>query len=188
MFYVLVFVCYNITMPMHTIYKHPSGGQILQSGAMEIPGMKQTYKKIGYVHTPIVAEALHEQGISMVALTARGFQVPLDRGQPDGLTFDVLHIPFADSQELTPKEMEQIRDMVLPAAKTMADAVREGRKVLSTCWGGINRSSLLTVHILKELDPGLTPVQIVLLLRKQRHVTCLNNVLFQDVVYRQAWM
>jgi len=172
---------------MHTIYKHPSGGQILQSGALEIPGMKQTYKVKGYVHTPIVARALREQGISMVALTARGFQVPLDKDQPDGLTFDVLHIPFADSQELTPKELEQVRDMVLPAAKTMADAVREGRKVLSTCWAGINRSSLLTVHTLKQLDPQLTPIQIVKMLRKKRHVTCLNNIVFQDIVYREAW-
>lgn len=173
---------------MHTIYKHPSGGEILQSGAMEIPGMKQSHKIKGYMHTPIVARALQEHGISIVALTASGFQVPLHKDQPDDMTFDVLHIPFADSQTLTPKQIEQVRDMVLPAAKKMADAVREGRKVLSTCWAGINRSSLLTVHTLKQIDPQLTPVEMVLMLRKARHVTCLNNVLFQDVVYRQAWM
>jgi len=172
---------------MHIIYKHPSGGQILQSGALEIPGMKHSYKTKGYVHTPIVAEALKEKGISMVALTAGDFQVPLDRDQPAGLEFGVLHIPFADSQTLTTEEMDRIRDMVLPAAEMMAEAVSSGRKVLSTCWAGINRSSLLTIHTLKRLGVQQTPVQMVLMLRKNRHVTCLNNVLFQDVVYREAW-
>jgi hypothetical protein len=173
---------------MHTVYEHPSGGQVLQSGAMEIPGMKKSYKQKGYMHTPIVAKALRKHDISIVALTAKGFQVPLHKDQPKGLEFDVLRIPFADSQTLTSKEMEQIRDMILPSAATMANAVREGRKVLSTCWGGINRSSLLTIHTLKLLEPRFSPVQMVLMLRKKRHITCLNNVMFQDIVYRKAWM
>jgi len=173
---------------MHTVYKHSSGGQILQSGAMEIPGMKKTYKVKGYVHTPIVAKALKDYNISMVALTSDGFQVPIDQDQPAGLEFDVLHIPFADSQTLTSEEMIRIRGLILPAAQKMADAVRSGQKVLSTCTAGINRSSLLTVHTIKLLEPHLTPVEIVLQIRKNRFTSCLNNVLFQDVVYRQAWM
>jgi protein-tyrosine phosphatase len=172
---------------MHIIYNHSSGGQILQSGALEIPGISQSYKDKGYIHTPIVAKALKEKNISMVALTAGDFQVPLNKDQPEGLAFDVLHIPFADSQTLTSEELEQIKGMVLPSAAKMAEAVRQGRKVLSTCWAGINRSSLLTIHTLKLLEPGLTTVDIVLLIRKQRYVNCLNNVVFQDIVYREAW-
>lgn len=173
---------------MNIIYKHPSGGQILQSGAMEIPGMRQTYKTKGYVHTPIVAEALRQEGISLVALTAMDFQVPLDQDQPTGLEFDVLHLPFEDSQTLSTIEIESIRQIVIPAAKTMASAVLEGRKVLSTCWGGINRSSLLTIHTLKNLEPQMSSVEMVMLLRKERHTSCLNNVIFQDIVFRQVWM
>ena len=150
--------------------------------------MKHSYKTKGYVHTPIVAKALKEKGISMVALTSGGFQVPLDCDQPEGLEFDVLHIPFADSQTLTTQELDAIRELVVPAAKAMARAVLEGCKVLSTCWAGINRSSLLTIHAMKNIEPHLTPVEMVLSLRKLRYTSCLNNVMFQDIVYRRAWM
>lgn len=175
-------------MPIHKIYTHPnSGGEIHQSGALQIPGMKYTYNTKGFVHTPYIAKALKEHDISMVALTAADFQVPLHRDQPEGFEFDVLHIPFDDSQTLLDDELETIKAMVIPAAKKMAAAVKEGRKVLSTCWAGINRSSLLTAHTMKLLDLDLTPLDIVRQIRDSRYRECLNNIVFQDIVFRGAW-
>ncbi len=44
--------------------------------------------------------------------------------------------------------------MIMAASSKMAKAVEQGQKVLSTCWAGINRSSLLTAYIIKNLNSG----------------------------------
>lgn len=172
----------------HIYTYKPSGGSILQSAFRAIPGIAQTFKEKGYIHTPIVAQALKDREISMVALTAKDLQVPLNQDQPPELTFDVLHLPFDDDQNLSDHQMEKVRLLILAGAQKMADAVKEGRHVLSTCAAGINRSSLLTIHTIKLLQPDLNPVQIVNQIRNNRDRSCLNNVLFQDVVFREAWM
>jgi len=171
---------------MDLIYKcQYSGGEIWQCGAMEIPGVARSFNKLGYIHCPYVVEGLIPLGFSIIALTAKRFQPQIETATTE-TKLEVLHLPFADTAELSQEEIVRIQGMILPAAEKMAKAVEQGEKVLSTCWGGINRSSLLTAYIIKSLDGSLNSTQggqwIINLLRSQRAAHCLNNSLFQKIV------
>jgi hypothetical protein len=176
---------------MDLIYKHAtSGGEIWQCGAMEIPGVARSFNKLAYIHCPYVVEGMAPLKFTILALTAKGFQPQIETATA-GSGLEVLHLPFADKPNLDPGEIIRVRDMILPAAEKMAKTVEQGQKVLSTCWGGINRSSLLTAFVLKNLDQTLNSEAgghfIVSLLRGQRAAHCLNNKLFKKIVRTNEW-
>ena len=160
-------------------------GELYQSGAMEIPGVAKSLNTRNYIHCPIVVEGLLAQGITMIALTAHGFQ-PQIKTAIAGTSLEVLHIPFHD-RKLEGQEIDDAKIKVLGAAQKMADAIAEGRKVLSTCWAGINRSSLLTAHTLMLLEPQWSTEEIITLIRTRRSENCLNNALFKQVVKEKSW-
>jgi len=195
---------------MDLIYTHPvskwtlperppkdfAGGEIWQCGAMEIPGIAKSINTLGYIHCPISVDGLRQLGFSIIALTAKGFQPRIETATA-GTGLEVISIPFADREDLNSAKLAQLEKMITSAADKMARAVEQGKKVLSTCWGGINRSSLLTAYIIKDLiknldktslDPetiaGLTlsPQEIINMLRTQRSERCLNNRLFERII------
>jgi hypothetical protein len=167
------------------IYTHPiSGGQIYQCGAREIPGNDESFRIDHYDADAIIA-ALDEENISILALTAKGYQPRFDSPHP---YLDVIHIPFQDRVLLEEWKIAQIETMVKRAAKKMGAAVERGERVLSTCRGGINRSSLLTAFIIKWVedrgswDGRLTSQQIIHMIRRMRDGRCLGNELFEAIV------
>jgi len=164
------------------IYKHPvSGGEIYQSGAMEIPGIAKSLNTHGYIHCEYVVEGLEKFGIDILALTAKGFQPAVELGKTDTSTLEVIHIPFADDQDMPDHKVAQMEKMIESASEKLKQAVERGQKVLSTCWAGINRSSLLTAFTLLKLTND-NPQAIIKLIRTQRAKNCLNNVLFERIV------
>ena len=166
---------------MDLIYQHTSNGEIYQCGAMEIPGIAKTLNTHGYIHCPIVVEGLRHLGFSIIALTSKGFQPDIGTATA-GSGLEVIHIPFADKEDQSKDKIIQIEKMITSAAKKMADAIEQGQKVLSTCWAGINRSSLLTAHTIKKLDDSLGQQQIIDMIRLRRSSRCLNNKLFESII------
>jgi len=169
-------------MDLDLIYQHPtSGGGIYQCGALEIPGIAKTLNTHGYIHCPVVVDGLKDLGFSIIALTSKGFQPQIETATA-GSGLEVLHIPFADDEKLTSDEIAKVKKKVTSAADKMTKAVEQGQKVLSTCWAGINRSSLLTAYIIKNLDGSIDPQEIINTIRTQRSARCLNNKLFVLII------
>ena len=175
---------------MDLIYQHPTAkGEIYQCGAMEIPGIAKTLNTHGYIHCPVVVEGLTNAGFSIIALTSKGFQPQIGTATA-GSSLDVIYIPFADDENLDNDEIIRVEKLITSTADRMAKAVEQGQKVLSTCWAGINRSSLLTSYIIKALDgeaSSHTPSssqEIINMIRTRRSARCLNNKLFERIVLR----
>ena len=171
---------------MNLIYTHPtSGGRIYQCGAREIPGTDLTTFRIDRYDADAIIAGLDKADISILALTAEGYQPQFDSPHP---YLDVIHIPFQDRTLLEEWKIVQIKRMVKSAAKKMGAAVERGENVLSTCRGGINRSSLLTAYTIRWIeDRGdwsekLTPQQIIQLIRNMRDEDCLHNELFEAII------
>ena len=167
---------------MDLIYKHDSNGELHQSGAMEIPGIAKSLNVRGYIHAPFTVKGLVDLGFSTLVLTGAGFQPAIERGNDDELQLEVIHIPFHDKEDLEDHRIARIEKMILPTAKKLADQIRQGNKVLSTCWAGVNRSSLLTAFTLKELLPDADGRDVVSMIRQNRSERCLNNKLFEQIV------
>lgn len=175
---------------MDLIYQHPiSEGQIYQCGAMEIPGIAKTLNTHGYIHCPVVVEGLVSLKFTIIALTSKGFQPQIGTAT-EGSDLEVIYMPFADKEDQSNDKILQIEKMITSGAEKMAKAVEQGQKVLSTCWAGINRSSLLTAYIIKKLDtdrlpiPPLSSQEIINSIRLQRSKRCLNNKLFESIILR----
>lgn len=164
------------------IYRHPaSGGELYQSGAMEIPCVSKTLNTHGFIHCEEVVKGLEAQGFSMLVLTAKGFQPAIELGKSEDSTLQVIHIPFADDKEMPDHEIAVMEKMIRKTADTAAREIEGGGRVLSTCWAGVNRSSLLTAFILRDLTT--MPTQAIIdLIRSKRSKGCLNNDLFERIV------
>jgi len=167
---------------MDLIYQHSSGGEIHQSGAMEIPGIAKSLNVRGYIHAPYTVKGLVDLGFSILVLTGAGFQPAVEKGNDANASIEVIHIPFHDKEDLSDHQIAHIEKLILPTATKLANAVTNGKKVLSTCWAGVNRSSLLTAFTLKQLLPDTSGRDIIQLIRKQRSDRCLNNKLFERIV------
>ncbi|MES9536286.1 MULTISPECIES: dual specificity protein phosphatase family protein [unclassified Actinomadura] len=76
-----------------------------------------------------------------------------------------------------PLTAEQI-EAVCRAAESVAESVRQGRRVLVRCHSGYNRSGLVIAHALTLL--GHSTDDAVFLLRYRRSKWALNNSLFVD--------
>lgn len=92
---------------------------------------------------PPEGEVLRRAGFSMVVLCAEEHQPPVS----SFYAIDVLHAPNDDAQQLTREQ----KDRAVMAAYRVAQRVREGGRVLVTCWAGWNRSGLVTAITLHFL-------------------------------------
>lgn len=141
------------------VYEHASGGGIYQGGS----------HALGYL-------ALH--GIADVALLA-------DDWQPDVPGAVVLRAPFRDVGSAPPTEAEEILRTAREAAAWVAARAASGRRVLSSCRSGLNRSGLVTALAVMRLS-GLPPAEAVALVRERRSPHALNNAMFERFVLERG--
>lgn len=138
------------------IFEHSSGGKLYQSGILGVP------------------EKPADLGISLLVVAYPSFEEgPLHK--------NVLYTPFLDREDMNDWEWAQIEKMLIPAVREMARLIRSGQSVLSVCRAGINRSSLISGLLLREITE-LSPEAIIDLIRERRDPECLNNEDFRKVV------
>lgn len=142
------------------VYEHVlSGGRIYQGGS----------HALGYL-------PLH--GIEDVALLA-------DDWQPEVPGASVLRAPFRDIGSAPPGEAEEILRVAREAAAWVADRVAGGRRVLSSCRSGLNRSGLVSALAIIRLS-GLPADMVVALIRERRSPHALNNAMFERFVLERG--
>ena len=101
--------------------------------------------------------------------------------QPAALAFsrEVVRVPIRDCRDLTPYELQR----ALIGGKQVAEQLRAGRRVLVTCYAGLNRSSLVAMLGL-GLVTRMTPLELVDLVRERRSPAALGNPHFVEVLHR----
>jgi protein-tyrosine phosphatase len=179
------------------IYTHPSGGKIYQCGAGQIPGTPDPWHyrwhKPGH-HPDDVRQGIHDNilqalsGYQITTLVLAGEYQPI----LEGPELEVINTPFDDSFDMTPSTVSELLKAIKPIALQMAEKIVTGETLLSTCWAGKNRSSLLTGLALKKLrNPEgkllMRGQEIIDLIRKKRSATCLCNPVFHDLVLHNTW-
>lgn len=102
-----------------------------------------------------------------------------EEGHGPGPDVEHLHHRMADADLLGQDAVEVAR-----LARTTADRLRDGKRVLVRCQAGLNRSSLVASLALVEL--GLTPQEAIDAVRAGRHQNCLFNRSFVDHVRRSG--
>jgi len=148
------------------IYLHPvSKGELWQGGYEDVINLE-----FDPAHT------------DLVILAARDFQGKV--WAPNNI--QVIRIPFDDCTGLTEGDIKTISKMVDGASTWAAKYIREGKRVLSTCAAGINRSSLVTAATLIKLDPKFTvnPDLAIETIRASRYGT-LSNPQFVEMI--RSW-
>ena len=138
------------------IYEHPSGGRLYQSGYQGVP------------------EDPAEIDVTLIVTASKKYR----RGEKHE---NVLFATFKDARGMPAWEWRWIEETVVPAVQQMAETLRRGKGVLSVCRAGLNRSSVLTGLVLREVS-DLPPMEIVKLIREKRGVDCLHNPEFTNVV------
>lgn len=177
---------------MNLIYTHSSGGKIFQSGASSIPGTPDPWHyqwhNPGFYKPEIrkqihdgMVNALKEHNIDILILASEYQPILLDK------SLQLVSIPFDDSFNLSPAKTLQLSELLNPFCESLAKSLTTGKNILSTCWAGINRSSLVTGLILKLLrdekdKPLMQGIDVVKLIQKNRGHVCLCNPIFRDLV------
>lgn len=106
----------------------------------------------------------------------------LAKGPMDGYRGMLIHIPMRDDDEfkIPAWEIDCVQSLVVLELEEPSDPPK---KILVHCSGGLNRSSLITAIVLKNLhfpgQPSLTPQDAVTLLRAKRDPFCLCNRAFE---------
>lgn len=93
---------------------------------------------------------------------------------------NVVRMPFDDDPTSYPSD-EELRE-ICRTASFVAEAVRNGRRVLVTCAAGRNRSGLVVATALLKLHPQVTPGIAVDHLRSVRGLGALSNGKFVDLL------
>lgn len=119
---------------------------------------------------PPQGDTLASLGYDLVVLCAVDYQPPARRFTG----VDVWHIPFEDDSN-TPMPRPVLKS-VFAAADKVVERIRQGDKVLVTCWAGINRSGLVSAISLHKLL-GMSGSDAAHLIKFKRP-GALTNVLF----------
>lgn len=120
------------------------------------------------------APGRHE-GMDVIVLAAQEYQPPADLFPG----VEVIHAPNDDdpSRPMTPAEIET----AVRAGKTVARRLRSGRRVLSTCAMGLNRSALVAAIAMNEVW-GTSPDEAIRLLRRARGSFSMSNPNFERLL------
>jgi protein-tyrosine phosphatase len=126
---------------------------------------------------PPVGTLLRNEGFQLVVLCAEASEYSF-RGSDAFPGVEVIHAPNQDGRRATREQLHRATQ----AARQVAAAVRAGKKVLVTCYMGLNRSGLvsaLAIHLLTGW-PGQACVRQV-----QRHRgQSLGNPYFVEMLGR----
>lgn len=118
---------------------------------------------------------LKDAGVDVVVLCAKTYQPP--REEFEGV--QVIRSAIPDSLRLSRGEIR----LALRTSEKMADAIKEGKTVLSTCRAGMNRSSLHSAMTMLRL--GEEPEEVIEKIRKARGPHALTqggSSLFLDLI------
>jgi len=126
-----------------------------------------------------VGSAPHEDedlsNFDALVLTAREWQMPSTR-----FPVDVLRVPLLDGVWLhgravtPPMTREEIR-IAVDAGKQVAHWLSQGKRVLVTCWMGLNRSSLVAALAVLTLRPDMSVNTVIENIRVARSEDALRN-------------
>lgn len=122
---------------------------------------------------PLAGRAVSEAGFDLLVLCAEEYQPPA--WQFPGVS--VVHAPF-DDNEFGPTPQEQ--KIAQRAAEQVASHLRDGAKVLVTCFAGRNRSGL--VCALAMVENGHDPLRAIRLIQSRRKQNALSNQHFVDLI------
>jgi protein-tyrosine phosphatase len=115
------------------------------------------------------------EGIDTIVLAAMEYQ-------PPGYLFpgiEVIHAPLDDAPGRRMSEDEIA--IATKAAERVARRLRAGRRVLSTCAMGLNRSALVAALAMHEVY-GMNPDEIIARLRRARGAWALSNPNFEKLL------
>lgn len=124
---------------------------------------------------PPTGNRLHTYGFHALVLCAAEYQ-------PDAHLFPGVEVIYAPNDDNFGQITREQIEGALAAARQTAALVRSGRKVLVTCWAGINRSGLvsaISVHLLTGWS-GVACIRHV----KSARRGALRNPAFQEVLCR----
>lgn len=123
---------------------------------------------------PRTGSRVRDNGFGLLVLCAEEFQ-PMPSEFPGVV---VVHAPNQDDPTKPPARKTLYQ--ALAAAQQAAQAMAEGKKVLSTCFAGINRSGLVTALTLR-IHLGCSGAEAVRMV-KQRRMGALSNPQFVRVL------
>ena len=123
---------------------------------------------------PPTGDTLRKLGFDMVVLAAEEYQPESDRF----VGVKVIHAPNDDA----PISEGGDTSLALRVSAETAQALRDGKKVLSTCAAGLNRSGLVSSFTLMRLFPSKTGDEIIEMIRKARGGWAMSNGDFAKVV------
>ena len=149
---------------MSLLYVSPaSGGKLFQAGVSEIP------------------QLLQNNNIYALILSAREFQPKLTDFQPDFLRLlkgtHIFYVPLLDMPFISQKDLSKVDEISSLAAMFII----KGKNVLSTCYAGLNRSGLISGHILKKIT-GASGNTIIDHIQKHRNPRALSNSTFAKII------
>lgn len=148
---------------MNLVYRHRSGGELWQGGIDDV--------RLLLTKTP--------DRIRTVGLFAQ--EIPIPRGNPN---YELLCLGYDDNFSASGPEVDQIKKIADHASDRLADRLRTGRSVLSSCAMGFNRSGLVTAVTLIKL--GVDPGDAVNMVRQARGPRALSNPAFMQIVREMA--
>jgi protein-tyrosine phosphatase len=140
---------------------HPPGGEALPAAMASLAG----------AGVDTLVSALCEDEVANLALA----------GQPGAATsvgIEYVNLPIVDCGVPEPAAMPQVRKL----ADRLAGEVRDGRFVVTHCWAGIGRSSMLAGATLVRLGAG--PAQAWQLIRAARGFPVPDNPEQEAWLYR----
>ena len=149
---------------MSLLYVSPaSGGKLFQAGISEIP------------------QLLQNNNIYALILSASEFQPKLTDLQPNfqhilGGTH-IFYLPLLDIPYISQKDLSKVDEI----SSLAASFITKGKSVLSTCHAGLNRSGLISGHILKKIT-GASGNTIVDHIRYCRNPRALSNRTFAKII------
>ena len=124
---------------------------------------------------PPTGDTLRKLGFDVVVLAAEEYQ-------PESSRFTggvkVIHAPNDDA----PISEGGDTSLALRVSAETAQALRDGKKVLSTCAAGLNRSGLVSSFTLMRLFPEKTGDEIIDLIRDARGGWAMSNGDFAKIV------
>ena len=115
------------------------------------------------------------QGIDVIVLAAIEYQPPAHLFPGT----EVIHAPLDDAPR-RPMTRDEIA-IATAAAKRVARLLRSGRRVLSTCQLGLNRSSLVAALAMHDVY-GMSADEIVARVRRARGAWALSNPNFEKLL------
>lgn len=115
------------------------------------------------------------EGVDVIVLAAMEYQPAADRFPG----VEVLHAPLDDDPTRSMRQDEIA--LATKAAESVARRLRAGKRVLSTCAMGLNRSALIAAIAMHDVY-GMDANEIVARLRRARGAWALSNPNFEKLL------